>query len=85
MGLGIIKVNLEALRRDLKFPDEVKFKAVRQTWEQEEEGTFELLVSAPNISETAPGEVFPWIRAEMKLGFCEVDEITHIKASRIKE
>ena len=67
----------------IKLPDDVKFLKVRQSWEQERRGTFEILVEAPNLNEVLPGNPYPGLRCTIHNEFCKEHEITHIVRGEI--
>jgi len=84
MNPGLLKISLDVLRILLKLPPDVKFTKVRQSWEQERTGDFEVLVEAPNLEETLPGNDYPFVRCTLAADFCTVDEVTHIVGGTIE-
>ena len=82
--VAIIEVSLPMLAQFLRLPSNVNFLKVRQTWEQERAGKFEILVEAPNLQEVHPGNAFPWGKCVMHMEFCKSDEILHIARSEVE-
>lgn len=84
MNEGILEISLAVLKKILKLPQDATFLKVRQSWEQEKRGVFEVLVSAPNLKKIYPGEALPWVRCSINTEFCKQDEIVHIVGSTIE-
>jgi len=84
MKAGILIISLPLIKHILKLPNDVKFLKVRQNWEQEQRGIFEVLVEAPNLFETLEGDSFPWVKCTIHNDFCREDEISHIIRSEIE-
>ena len=82
--IGTLRVSLRFLHTFLKLPAEVKLLRVRQTWEQEQEGVFEILVESPALDGVLEGNQIPWLKATMTAEFCTKDEITHLKDCKIE-
>lgn len=78
MNAGIVQISLGVLKHILKLPEEVKLLKVRQSWEQEREGKFEVLVESPNLLPTLRDNKYPWVTIKLETEFCREDEITHI-------
>lgn len=83
LRLGTLEISLSMLRQILKLPEGTEFLKVRQSWEQEQRGVFEVLVDSPKLHETTPGNTFPWINCTIHTEFCKQDEVTHIVRSEI--
>ena len=83
MNRAIIHCSLPLIQKLLKLPEDVKLIRVRQTWEQQETGQFEILVEAPTLPETHPGQVYPWADVIIHTEFCREDEISHIVKGEI--
>ena len=84
MNEGILEINFTVLKQILRLPQDAMLLKVRQSWEQEKRGVFEVLVSAPNLQETLPGDALPWVRCRINTEFCKQDEIVHIVGSTIE-
>lgn len=80
----IVEVGMQMLARILRLPPDVKFLKVRQTWEQEQNGKFEVLVQAPNLEEVHEGQAFPWGKCVLEMEFCKADEILHLARSHVE-
>ena len=83
MNKGVLEINLGVLRSLLKLPEGTRLLRVRQSWEQEHAGSFEVLVESPELTETLPGHKYPWIRCMIYTEFCSQDEVTHITKSEL--
>ena len=83
--IATIEVNLNLLRIFLKLPEHVKFLAVRQKWEQEKAGKFEILVESPDLKKVPPYDRIPWAQCVLHHEFCREDEITHIDRGELKQ
>jgi hypothetical protein len=79
-----LEVSLAAFRLLMKLPDDVKLLKVRQTWEQERAGKFDILVEGPDLQEVSDGEVIPWGKCTMHAEFCKADEVYHIVRSEVE-
>lgn len=80
---GILELSLHSLVNLLHLPKDVKFFKVRQSWEQEQRGVFEVLVASPILEKTLPGQDYPWVRCTIHNEFCNQDEISHIVRGEI--
>ena len=82
--IGILQVSFGVLHTFLKFPAEAKMLRVRQSWEQEQRGEFEILVESPALNGVLEGNKIPWIKATLTAEFCTQDEIVHLKDCKIE-
>ena len=83
-NIGTLQVSLRFLHTFLKLPAATKLLRVRQTWEQEQEGMFEILVESPALDSVMKGNAIPWVKATLTAEFCTQDEITHLKECKIE-
>jgi hypothetical protein len=81
--LGILVVSLKILPALLHLPDDVKFIRVRQTGEQEQQGTFEILVEAPNLDIVSESQMLPLIKCTIHKEFCDMEERSHIVSGEV--
>ena len=84
MNAGLLKISLDVLRTTLNLPPDVKFTKVRQSWDQERTGDFEVLVESPNLQETLAGNEYPFVKCTLEAKFCPVDVVMHIIGGKIE-
>lgn len=83
-NVGVLQVSFNVLEKFMGCPPDIKFLRVRQSWEQERQGVFEVLVEAPSLQEVPEGNKIPWIRGVLTAQFCTQDEITHLKDFKVE-
>ena len=82
--IGVLEVNFKMLEKFLGFPVTTKMLKVRQSWEQERSGVFEILVEDQKLSSVLEGDAIPWVRGTLTAEFCTQDEITHLKDFKVE-
>ena len=66
MKAAIVRVNLTALESMLGLSKiGIKISRVRQTWEEEQAGRFEILIEGDNLKEIIEGQPIPEVMLEM--------------------
>lgn len=75
-GIALVKVYLPSLRDILKLPENVKLLRVRQSWEDERQLRFEILVESPNLPLLAEGAPIPYARILVHTDPCIESEVS---------
>jgi len=78
--LGIVQVKLETLRDILKLPKHTKLLRVRQDWEQERRGEFDLLVESKELNKVPEHSPIPWVQIHCHYGV----KVKGLKRSEVK-
>lgn len=81
--IGLLEVNLDFLAQLIRLPDNAKFLKVRQSWEQEQSGRFEILIESPDLKDTHESLPIPWAKVILFNEFCLADEKIHIVRSEV--
>ena len=83
MRQAIVNISLAAIKEILKLPPETKLLRVRQDWENEKKGMFQVLIESPNLYEIPEGGTFPETTIEIHSDFCTSHEHGCVMGSRV--
>ena len=83
MKQALVNISLAVLKEILKLPPETRLLRVRQDWEHERQGAFQVLVESPELHEIPEGEVFPETTIEIHSDFCPSHELGCVMGSRV--
>ena len=82
--LAVIKVTLILLKNIMSLPNDIKITRLRQSWEQERDGVFEMLAEGESLPEVMEGQAIPEARIIVHLNYCDKCNRSVIGSSEVK-